>query len=92
MTRSVADTNAALKSLGDRWAAGEIDAEAYLAQSYRLISAIEGGMVDDSLASEQRTHPQLPIIEDSKSLPRWLWLVPVLLALGFLVGLAWLLF
>lgn len=89
--RSIEATNAALRQLGDRWSGGEIGSEEYLAQMYRLIATAEGQEVDDT-PSEQQTHPGLaPISESPGSQPRWLWVLPVVIALVFLAGLAWLL-
>lgn len=90
--RSIQATNDALRQLGERWASGEIDADAYLAQMYRLISAAEGVEADDDPASEQQTHPGLPAVGQRKNAPRWLWALPVLFSLMFLFGLAWWLF
>lgn len=90
--RSIDATNHALVQLGQRWASGEIDAETYLAQSFRLVSALEGLQRDDDLPSEQQTHPGLPPVNDRPTAGRrWLWLLPVLFALIFLGLLALLL-
>ena len=91
--RSIEATNSALLQLGQRWVSGEIDAEVYLAQSFRLVSALEGLERDDDLPSEQQTHPGLPPVTGKPAVARrWLWLLPVILALAFLGLLAFLLF
>lgn len=79
--------NQALLELGQRRARGELDADSYRAQCYHLLADL-----DDNGRGEPRDASPSVGIPRRTGVSPWFWLIPILLALVFLGGLAGILF
>lgn len=89
---AIENTNQALRELGIKRASGELDSSGYRRECARVLRELELDPLEESLA----THPGRPAVTDaqhseigrSKARTWLLWLLPLAIAVVFLVVLA----